>query len=113
MKPQALAVMLPGFDPTATAKDDSGLRAAAISTLTALEESGQLTPRHALTAQLLLAVSERAGIGLQEPKTSIATTNLVRLAADLLDTLPIEEQGVADAAESFLSALAQAEAAGK
>lgn len=102
--------MLPGFVPDATTEADSGLRAAALATIESLRADGLLTGRHALTAQLLLATSERAGMGLQAGKTTIATTNLLRLLAELLEKLPVDETAVSDGAESFLRALAQAEA---
>jgi len=104
---------LPGFEPAATTAGDSGLRAAALATIDALTEAGALTPKHALTAQMLIATAERAGAGLHEPRTTIATTNLLRLLADLLDKLPLDNASVATEAEQFLKALADAEAAAR
>lgn len=103
--------MLPGFDPAATKASDSGLRAAAAATLDALRGEGLLSPKHALTAQLLIATAERAGAGLQSAKTSIATTNLIRLLLEVLDKLPVNDESVSDAAQQFLAALEAAEQA--
>ena len=104
------APTLPGFEPAATSRGDSGLRDAAIATLKALEDTGTLTPRDALTAQLLVATAERAGIGLQQPKTTIATANLLKLLTELLDRLPVRDEQVSDAAQQFLAAITAAEA---
>lgn len=101
------AEMLPGFNPEATRSTDSGLRDAAAATIDALNAAGLLDAKHALTAQLLLAVSERAGIGLQAGKTTIATTNLIRLLADLIDRLPTGNDAVANSAAAFLAELDQ------
>jgi hypothetical protein len=79
----------------------------------ALTEAGALTGRHALTAQLLVATAERAGYGLHEPRTTIATTNLLRLLADLLRELPLDTTSVGTEAEQFLRELAAAEAAAR
>lgn len=106
-------LMLPGFTPAATTAQDSGLRAAALATIDALRSADLLNARHALTAQLLLATAERAGIGLQQPKTSIATTNLLRLLADLLEKLPTDDAAISSEADAFLRALAEAEAAAR
>ncbi|MDU7361215.1 MAG: hypothetical protein E7L00_08430 [Propionibacteriaceae bacterium] len=105
-----LSPTLPGFEPEHIHSDDAGLGDAARATIGAYMEAGQLTGRHALTAQLLIATADRAGSGLREPKTSIATTNLVRLLADLLDRLPQADESVGDAAQQFLAALHEAEA---
>lgn len=110
MEPPRDPDMLPGFDPERADTGDSGLSAAALATISALEEAGLLTGRHALTAQLLVAASKRAGMGLQEHKTTIATTNLLRLLVELLDKLPTADGAVSSEAEAFLKALAEAEA---
>ena len=109
MEIPAEAPTLPGFDPDAVDRGDSGLRAAAVATLQALKDAGLLQERHALHSQLLIALAARAGIGLQAGKTTIATTNLVRLVVDLLNELPTQDHGVADAAAEFLAALNDAE----
>lgn len=101
---------LPGLNLEATTDPDSGLRDAAVATLTALQDAGLLDPRHALQAQLLVAVSERAGIGLQAPKTTIATVTMLKLLTELLETLPVTDEQVSDAAAQFLAALQAAEA---
>lgn len=105
--------MLPGFDPGATARNDSGLRAAALATIDALNTAGLLDGKHAVLAQLLTATAERAGAGLQAVKTTIATTNLIRLLLDILDRLPSGDEAIADAATQFLAAIAEADAEAK
>lgn len=105
--------MLPGFDVEAVKQPDAGLEAAARATIEALQADGVLTPRHALAAQLLVSISRSAGQGLQAGRTSIATTNLLRLAMDLLDKLPTTETEVSDEADKFLRLLLDAETAAK
>lgn len=106
--------MLPGFDPEAMTASDSGLGAAARATLDALQAAGRLDAKHALSAQMLLAVATRAGKELQAPATTIATTNLLRLAADLLDRLPVDDAGdLGDETAAFLKAIAEADAAAR
>lgn len=102
--------LLPGLDPAATSTPDSGLRAAAQATIDELRAAGLLTGRHALTAQMLIATADRAGRGLHEARTTIATTNLLRLLADLLDKLPAGDETVSDAAARFLQAINDADA---
>lgn len=105
--------MLPGFDPDGTSRNDSGLRAAALATLDALRAAGLLDGKHAVLAQLLAATAERAGMGLQAGKTTIATTNLIRLLLDILDRLPSGDAQIADAAAQFLAQIGAAEAQAK
>lgn len=103
------APVLPGFEPSATAQPDCGLRDAALATITAIYDEGLLAPRDALTAQMLIAAAERAGTGLQAPKTTIATVTLLKLLTELLDKLPVRTEAVADAATQFLAQIAAAE----
>ena len=107
------AEMLPGFNPAATARNDSGLRDAALATISALADAGLLDGKHAVLAQLLTATAERAGAGLQAVKTTIATTNLIRLLLDILDRLPSGDEAIADAATQFLAQIAAADAEAK
>lgn len=76
---------LPGLGITL---DDAGLEAAARNAVAYLREQGMIGPGDDLKVTLLLAVARRAGIGLTQPKTTIATTNLIRLMLDTLDSLP-------------------------
>lgn len=107
------APTLPGVDVDATTKGDAGLRAAALATLTTLEDSGLLTRSDALVSQLVLVLAEQAGRGLLASKVTIATTNMLRQLVELVDKLPKADDEVSDAAAQFLAALAAAEAEAK
>ncbi len=98
--------MLPGFNPGATATaGDAGLGDAAAATIDAARAAGDLTERHALHAQMLLVVAQRAGAGLCAPRTTIATTNLVRLAYELMENLPASSEQATDSAAEFFQRL--------
>jgi|GEM_PF-6102243 len=77
---------LPGI--TLPQLGQSGIEASARATLAALDQSGLLEPRHALTCQVVLELARSVGTGLQAGKVTVATATLSKHLLEAIEKLP-------------------------
>lgn len=89
--------------------DDGGLGDAARRVIASLRDQDLILPEHELICALLIQLAYRVGVGLQQPRTSIATTNLARLLLDSLDKLPSAIESGGEAWEKFAADMAAIE----
>lgn len=75
-------------DVGATPGGPSGIAAAAVATVRALDEAELLRPQDALTVQLVLELASAIGRGLSYGKVSVATAQLTRQLIDAVEKLP-------------------------
>lgn len=100
------ALDLPGLElPTGS---QGHITTAAKATLAALQRDQLLEPRHALTCQVVLALSQAVDRGLAAHRVTVATSTLTKQLLEAIATLPEPAETGSDQWMAFQERLAAA-----